>query len=49
MLYFYSIDKNGCVSNLVNVNITGNQPITLANEPIAVNNIKAVWRQRWFN
>ncbi len=36
---FYSVDKNGCISNLVNINITGNQPITLANEPVAVNNI----------
>ncbi|NDB78782.1 hypothetical protein EB155_02860, partial [archaeon] len=32
---FYSIDKNGCISNVVNINITGNQPITLTNEPIA--------------
>lgn len=32
---FYSVDKNGCISNIVNINITGNQPITLTNEPIA--------------
>ena len=36
---FYAIDKNGCTSNVVNINITGNQPITVANEPVAVNNI----------
>ena len=36
---FYSVDKNGCISNVVNINITGNQPITIANEPVAVNNI----------